>query len=480
MRLMHVGWGFRPYRIGGLIAYVEDLAAEQAARGHDVAYFFAGRHLPRAERPRLRRWCRGGVQMLELFNCPVVVGAERGTLDPDRELSESATEAAFRAALDSFWPELVHVQELSGLPSSLLEIPRERGIPVVLSLEDYQLLCPVVKLYDVEDNNCKRLRPGHMCAVCCRQAPSDNSHLVRRTLEDLVIPGGDRGLALANNALNAVRHQPVARAALTRLRPRPTDAGAPAQDRTASPAAYDRRRDVNVARMSGVDLVLAMSHGVASLCARLGVSEERLRVLQFTLSHLDGLVPSGRLEPAAPPVFAVLNGCSSRAKGVDVVREALGVLDATPYASIELQVWGYVSPAARAWLAAHPAVQLRGNYANADLPRILEQVDVGIVPSVWEEAYGYTGIEFLAAGVPVIGTRRGGIPDYTRPGETGWLLESADGAELGRLLTRLATDPDDIAAMRACVADRRDSLVKSMSTHADELDGIYRELLSAA
>jgi glycosyltransferase involved in cell wall biosynthesis len=480
VRLMHVGWGFRPYRIGGLIAYVEDLAAEQAARGHDVAYFFAGRHLARAERPRLRRWRRGGVQMLELFNCPVVVGAERGTLDPERELSEPATEAAFRAALDSFRPDLVHVQELSGLPSSLLEIPRERGIPVVLSLEDYQLLCPVVKLYDVEDNNCKRLRPGHMCAVCCREAPSDNSHLVRRTLEDLVIPGGDRGLALANNALNAVRHQPVARAALTRLGRRSADAGAPVQDRTASPAAYDRRRDVNVARMSGVDLVLAMSHGVASLCARLGVSEERLRVLHFTLSHLDGLVPSGRLEPGEPPVFAVLNGCSSRAKGVDVIREALGVLDATPGASIRLQVWGYVSPAARAWLAAHPAVQLRGNYANADLPRILEGVDVGIVPSVWEEAYGYTGIEFLAAGVPVIGTRRGGIPDYTRPGETGWLLEGADGAELGRLLTRLATGPDEITAMRASVADRRESLVKSMSTHADELDGIYRELLSAA
>ena len=479
MRVLHVGWGFRPFRIGGLIAYVEDLAAEQAARGHEVAYFFAGRHLPRADRPRLRRWRRGQVQMLELFDCPIVVGAERGTLDPDRDLSEPGTEAAFRAALESFAPDVVHVQELSGLPSSLLEIPRERGIPVVLSLEDYQLLCPVIKLYDAEELNCKRLKPGHMCAVCCQDAPADNSHLVRRTLEDLVIPGGDRGLALANNVLNAVRHQPLARAALNRVAGGPGRTDTPDEDRTAPAAAYDRRRDVNVARMSSVDLILAMSTGVKAICARLGVAEEKLRVLHFTLSHLDGLRPSGRTRPGDPPVFAVLNGCSSRAKGVDLVRRALGVVDATPGASMRLQVWGYVSPAARAWLAAHPAVELRGNYANSDLPRILETVDVGIVPSVWEEAYGYTGIEFLAAGVPVIGTPRGGIPDYTRTGETGWLLDDADGDELGRLIARLAAAPDEVAAMRASVAERRDALVKAMSTHADELDAVYSELVAA-
>ena len=479
MRVVHVGWGFRPFRIGGLIAYVEDLAAEQAARGHDVAYFFAGRHLPRAERPRLRRWRRGGVQMLELFDCPVVVGAERGTLDPGQQLSEPVAEAAFRSALDSFRPDVVHVQELSGLPSSLLEIPAERDIPVVLSLHDYQLLCPVLKLYDVEDRNCRRLRPGHMCAVCCRDAPADNSHLVRRTLEDMVIPGGDRGLALANNALNAVRHQPLVKAALGRAAVR-AGGGDGGERRTASPAAYDARREVNVARMSSVDRILALSNGLAALCADLEVSQEKLEVLPFTLSHLDSLRPSGRLEPGDPLVLAVLNGCASRAKGVDVIRDALRALDPSAQSRVRLQVWGYVWPPARQWLAEHPAVELRGNYANADLARILVDVDVGIVPSVWEEAYGFTGVEFLAAGVPVIGSPRGGIPDYTRPGETGWLLGDADGAELAAVVARLLDDPAEIGAMRRSVAARRVAIIKSMATHADELDAVYRDVVSAA
>lgn len=479
MRVMHVGWGFRPFRIGGLIAYVEDLAAEQDARGHDVAYFFAGRHLPRAERPRLRRWRRGGVQMLELFDCPVVVGAERGTLVPEQQLAEPAAEAAFRAGLDSFRPDVVHVHELSGLPSSLLEIPAERGIPVVLALHDYQLLCPVLKLYDVEENNCRRRRPGHMCAVCCRDAPADNSHLVRRTLEDMIIPGGDRGLALANNALNAVRHQPLARAALGRLGGRGGTAGGD-ERRTASPAAYDLRREVNVARMNSVDRVLALSHGVAALCADLGVSQEKLTVLHFTLSHLDSLRPNGRLEPGDPLVLAVLNGCASRAKGVEVIRGALNALDAASLSRLRLQVWGYVWPPARQWFAEHPAVELRGNYANADLARMLDAVDVGIVPSVWEEAYGFTGVEFLAAGVPVIGSPRGGIPDYTRPGETGWLLDEPDGTELAAVLARLVAEPAEVEGMRESVTARRGDIIKSMAAHADELDGVYRDVLPTA
>ncbi|GAH32542.1 unnamed protein product, partial [marine sediment metagenome] len=38
-----------------------------------------------------------------------------------------------------------------------------------------------------------------------------------------------------------------------------------------------------------------------------------------------------------------------------------------------------------------------------NLNYILEKADVGIIPSIWEEAYGLVGIELLAKGIPVIG-----------------------------------------------------------------------------
>src|SRR5688500_1667311 len=54
MRVLHVGSGFRPLRVGGLVAYIEELMDEQVRRGDEVSYFFAGRYFPFLYRPRLK------------------------------------------------------------------------------------------------------------------------------------------------------------------------------------------------------------------------------------------------------------------------------------------------------------------------------------------------------------------------------------------------------------------------------------------
>jgi glycosyltransferase involved in cell wall biosynthesis len=46
--------------------------------------------------------------------------------------------------------------------------------------------------------------------------------------------------------------------------------------------------------------------------------------------------------------------------------------------------------------------------------------------SMWQEAFGFTIIEAMACGVPVIATRTGGIPEIVRDGETGFLVPIDD------------------------------------------------------
>lgn len=47
----------------------------------------------------------------------------------------------------------------------------------------------------------------------------------------------------------------------------------------------------------------------------------------------------------------------------------------------------------------------------ADIPDYLNLADIAALPSTWEEPFGLTCVEALAAGLPVITTRRGGIPE---------------------------------------------------------------------
>ena len=46
-----------------------------------------------------------------------------------------------------------------------------------------------------------------------------------------------------------------------------------------------------------------------------------------------------------------------------------------------------------------------------DIPSYLKIADLAIVPSMWEEAFGLTVVEAMAAGLPLITTRSGGIPE---------------------------------------------------------------------
>ena len=477
MRLLHVGWGFRPWRTGGLIAYTEDVLRHQARRGHEVAYFFAGRHAT-GRGPHLRRWKRDGVAMFELWNGAVPAGI--GTQAPDLDLAEPAAEAAFAAVLDRWRPDLVHVQELLGLPSSLLEVARGRGVPVVLSLEDYQPLCPTLKLHDAQGENCRRRLPGTMCRVCCAAAPADNAHLTRPLWAQAPLPGGERTTMAANNALAALRWRSPLTPVLDRLRPLPGPPAPPAGAASAGAEAYDRRRRVNAQRVGTADAVLAMSHRVAEIVEELGVDPARLRVLHFTLDHLARIRPDPRVEPGDPLVFTTLNGCASAEKGVGVLLEALAALrDAGLEERFRLDVWGFVDLWARETLTGHPSVRLRGNYTGADLERMLAGADVGIVPSVWEEAYGYTGVELLAAGLPVIGNDLGGIRDYVVPGETGWRNRSATGEELAEHMGRLIGSPREVAVLRERLRRERPAAVKPMAAHLDELDAVYGDVLAA-
>lgn len=60
-----------------------------------------------------------------------------------------------------------------------------------------------------------------------------------------------------------------------------------------------------------------------------------------------------------------------------------------------------------------------------DIPEICHSVDIGALPS-FKEGLGLSGIEMLAAGIPVAASNRQGIKDYIKDGVTGYLANPED------------------------------------------------------
>jgi glycosyltransferase involved in cell wall biosynthesis len=169
-------------------------------------------------------------------------------------------------------------------------------------------------------------------------------------------------------------------------------------------------------------------------------------------------LPAG-LAPAPPAVGYV--GRLIPAKGVDLLVDAVAGLDA------RLAVIGEGSERAAltARTAGWPAGKavFAGGVPDDRIPDWLAALDVLVLPSrttpAWAEQFGHVLIEAMAAGVPVIGSSSGAIPEVI--GDAGLIFPEGDAAALGRQLGWLLGD----GGLRKTLAERGRERVRRLWTH---------------
>ncbi len=174
-------------------------------------------------------------------------------------------------------------------------------------------------------------------------------------------------------------------------------------------------------------------HGLAG--SPLGRAEARSRL---------GLPPGGQL--------ILFFGYVRAYKGLgDLVEAMAGVVQAVPSARL-VAAGEFYEPVERyeeqvRRLGIEQNVLLRNGYVpNADVGAWLRAADLVALP--YREATG-SGILPLAraAGVPVVSTRVGDLPDLMQEGRDGLLVPPRDAGELARAITRLLTRPPDRPAI---------------------------------
>ncbi len=82
-------------------------------------------------------------------------------------------------------------------------------------------------------------------------------------------------------------------------------------------------------------------------------------------------------------------------------------------------------------------VAFLGAQPREEVIRLLGRADVGVLVST-HEGLSNSLLEYMAAGLPVIGTRISGTEDWVREDDTGWLVEPGDTAALAQVLARAA------------------------------------------
>lgn len=75
------------------------------------------------------------------------------------------------------------------------------------------------------------------------------------------------------------------------------------------------------------------------------------------------------------------------------------------------------------------------------------QIDVAVVPSMWNEPFGMVAVEACAHSVPVIASRMGGLPEIIQEPLNGLLCDPSDPDSLGDAMLRLHQQPELLARL---------------------------------
>jgi glycosyltransferase involved in cell wall biosynthesis len=112
---------------------------------------------------------------------------------------------------------------------------------------------------------------------------------------------------------------------------------------------------------------------------------------------------------------------------------------------------------------------------RADVPQVMADLDVFVLPSLWE-GFGLVLVEAMAAGRPVVASAVGPISEIVVDGVTGLLVPPGDPDALAEAIVRLLQDPELAAALGRAGRARveRELRVDTMVTRTEAL---YDELL---
>lgn len=268
-------------------------------------------------------------------------------------------------------PDIIHVHMMIDLPIRVLEMFKKHA-KLVISLHDYYYICNRIILMKSDGSNCIDSDENKLCNFCINSVEVIDNRFLR---------------FLNKNIRNIFFKK------------------------TFSPSSGHHERFI-VGReiFKKADLIIAVSNRVKEIYQKSGYTNKN-----FVVNHIGNYTAeddfrklfSGRKVKEVDDVikFGFIGNLNYH-KGAEIL---LKLIKDTKN---EFHIYGRVSPNVLEEINDSENVIYHGEYKHIDLPAILKNIDFGLVLPIWEDNAPQVIFEFLNAGIPIIGTNKGGLPDF--------------------------------------------------------------------
>jgi glycosyltransferase involved in cell wall biosynthesis len=197
-----------------------------------------------------------------------------------------------------------------------------------------------------------------------------------------------------------------------------------------------------------IHCLVAVSEASAAALRRLGIAESKIRVVY---NGIVDVVYTDSREPKHSGARIGIVGQVGAWKGHDDLLDAFARV-VTTYPQAELHIFGKGAADYEEYLRERciqfdieSMVSWHGFVAEQK--EIYSHFDICVVPSRVEDPLPTVAIEAALAGLPVVASRRGGLPEIVEDGVTGLLFDAGDIKQLASCLTRTISNVDSAAVM---------------------------------
>lgn len=415
MRILHIVHQYPPDHVGGTEFYTQTLAAYQQQAGHEVAVFCPASHTSTIVEDGI---CIHRVNNKNAGRTKVFANT----------FYQPAMRRALTAVIAQSPPDIIHIQHLMGLPSSLVTDIQAAGIPYVITLHDYWYGCANAQL------------------------------IINGT--DTVCPGPDA------NGVNC------ARCALTRAGQSSFSWLAPAL------APIMRERNCRLQHIiKNAARVIAPTAFVRDSYAQMGLAGENMVVITHGIELPQAQIEAALARRSARAMGQLRIGYVGSLGWQKGLHHLIAAVNRLPVDAVTLDIYGgldtfpdYVAEL-RA-MATHMGIHFNGRVSRDHLWQAFTDMDIFAFPTLWYEASPLTIDEAFAAHTPILASDIGAMGQKIRDEVDGLLVPPGDEDALYNALRRLLDEPTLLEKLRGNIQP-----VRTMQNQSEAIEALYKTIL---
>ncbi len=360
------------------------------------------------------------VKRFEIINSKVLSPGHLSYGDEDQVENQEMNELFFDF-LQEYGPfDVVHFNNIEGIPASFLNIKHlYPDTNVILSMHNYYPFCSQVNLWYNEREACNDFYYGKKC-ISCIHGKAKREVVIRSNASAYSL----KKIGINPNSQYFYRPFIILAGAKKRIDQKILDSRYKSNKifhRVSGLPFIERRKKIINFINQNCDAVLAVSKRVAEICIDYGINSKIVKTdyigTRFSEFYTKIDTPKGLIARDGKLNLAYL-GYMRRDKGFYFFVDALYHMpeelakhinliiaaknsDPEQLQKIYDQIWKFND------------IYYANGYNHKTLPDILSKVDVGLVPSLWEDNLPQVAIEYHSRKIPIITSNKGGAPELS-------------------------------------------------------------------